>query len=143
MKRFARILRKIFSLPPLPTVIIAAFGFGFVLAVAVLNIEIPALQYLSYIASAYALVITITALPRFIAFVKRTKQRVITSTFMKKIRGTAFGERFSAISVFVPSYRCMSDYLSTFCISRSNCFREYITVLCGLFRLPLIIFCLR
>ncbi|MBD5383996.1 MAG: hypothetical protein HDR72_03235 [Ruminococcaceae bacterium] len=94
MERLKKVLRKIFSLPPLPTVITAVFGFGFVLAVAIFKIEIPALQYLSYVSSAYALIITITAFPRFIAFVKLTKRRVIESAFMKKIRGTAFGERF-------------------------------------------------
>lgn len=92
--KFKEILRKIFFLPPLPTVMIAVFGFGFVLAVAIFKIEIPALQYLSYVSSAYALIITITAFPHVIVFVKLTKQRVIKSTIMKKIRSTAFGERF-------------------------------------------------
>ena len=58
MEQFKRILRKIFFLPLLPTVLAAVFGFGLVLAVAIFHIEIPAIQYISYIASAYALTVT-------------------------------------------------------------------------------------
>lgn len=94
MERFKRILRKIFFLPPLPTVLAAVFGFGLVLAVAIFKIEIPAVQYISYIASAYALIITITAFPRFKGFVRSTKQNVMESAFMKKIRSTKLGGRF-------------------------------------------------
>lgn len=94
MDRFKKILRKIFFPPPLPTVVMAVFGFGLVIAVAAFKIEIPALEYLSYISSAYALIITITAFPRLLAFVKRTKRRVTESAPMKKFQSTAFGERF-------------------------------------------------
>lgn len=94
MDRFKIILRKIFFLPPLPTVIIAVFGFGFVIAVAAFKIDIPALEYLSYISSAYALIITITGFPYLIAFVKKTKKRILKSAPMKRFRGTSFGERF-------------------------------------------------
>ena len=94
MDRFKKMLRKIFFLPPLPTVLLAVFGFGFVIAVAAFKIEIPALEYLSYISSAYALTITITAFPRFIAFVRSTKQQAMESALMRKIQGTAVGERF-------------------------------------------------
>ncbi len=92
--KFKEILRKIFFLPPLPTVIVAVFGFGSVLAVAVFKIEIPALQYLSYTSSAYALTVTITGFPHFISFARTTKRRVMESVFVKKIRGTKYGGRF-------------------------------------------------
>lgn len=94
MKRFTRILRKIFVLPPLPTVLAAVFGYGLVLAVAVFKIGNPALQYLSYISSAYALTVTVTGFPRLIAFAKRAKRRVGESAAVKKFRATALGERF-------------------------------------------------
>ena len=94
MKRLTRILRKIFVLPPLPTVLAAVFGYGFVLAVAIFRIEIPAIQYISYIASAYALTVTVTVFPRLIPFVKRAKRRVGESAAVKKFRATALGERF-------------------------------------------------
>lgn len=94
MKRFVQILRKIFFLPPLPTVLIAVFGFGLVTAVAAFKIEIPALQYLSYISSAYALIITVTGFPYLTKFVKKTKQSVMKSAPIKKIRSTTLGEKF-------------------------------------------------
>ncbi len=94
MDRFKKILRKIFFLPPLLTVLIAAFGYAFLIVIAAFKIEIPALQYLSYVSSAYALIITITGFPYFIAFVKRMKQRLMESAPIKKFRSTAFGERF-------------------------------------------------
>ena len=94
MDRFKKILRKIFFLPPLPTVIIAAFGYAFVLVIAAFNIEIPALQYLSYIASAYALTLTVTGFPYLISFVKNTKQRVAESSAAKKIYNTKYGKRY-------------------------------------------------
>lgn len=94
MERFKGILRKIFCLPLLPTVVIALFGFGFVLAVAIFKIENPAFRYLSYISSAYALTITITGFPRIIAFTKATKRRVMEGGLVKKIRGTKYGGRF-------------------------------------------------
>ena len=92
MARFKEFLKKILFLPPLPTVIIAVFGF--VLAVAIFNIEIPALQYLSYIASAYALTITVTGFPHYIAFARTAKRRVVESKPVKKFRGTKLGSRF-------------------------------------------------
>ena len=94
MKRFKEIIYKIIFLPPLPTLLVAIFGFGFVLAVAVLKIEIPALQYISYIASAYALTVTVTGFPRFISFMRKTKHNAMESSFMKKFRSTSFGKRF-------------------------------------------------
>ena len=94
MDRFKKILHKILFLPPLLTVITAVFGFGFVLAVAVFEIDIPALQYLSYISSAYALTVTVTGFPYFISFVKNTKRRINNSKIMKKIRATKYGRRF-------------------------------------------------
>lgn len=70
MEQFKRILRKIFFLPLLPTVLAAVFGFGLVLAVAIFHIEIPAIQYISYIASAYALTVTVTGFKTIITVIK-------------------------------------------------------------------------
>lgn len=94
MKRWNDILKKIFFPPPVPAVLLALFGYGLVIVVAAFSIEIPALQYLSYLSSAYALVITITEFPRLIAFVKKAKQSVYEHSLMKKVRGTAIGGRF-------------------------------------------------
>ncbi len=94
MERIKKILRKIFFPPALLAIILAVMGYLFVLAVAVFNIEIPALQYLSYIFSAYALTITITNFPRIISFFKLTRRRLNDSSLMKKISETKLGNRF-------------------------------------------------
>lgn len=94
MQRFVRILRKIFCPPPLPTVIIAAIGYAFIIIVAACEIEIPAIQYAAYLASAYALIITITCFPKFIALAKKAKQRAANSAPISKLRGTKLGGRF-------------------------------------------------
>ena len=94
MERCKQILKKIFFLPPFLTVLLALFGYGFVLAVAVFEIANPVLQYLSYICSAYALIITITGFPHFIAFTKSVKRYINEHSLMKKLRSTKLGNRF-------------------------------------------------
>ena len=94
MEQFKRILKRIFFLPSLPTVILAIFGYAFVLLVAAFHVEIPVIQYLSYVSSAYALIITITGFPHFMAFIRAVKQYINEHPLMKKLRSTAIGERF-------------------------------------------------
>lgn len=94
MNRFKYILKRIFCLPLAPTVALALFGYGLVISVAAFDIKIPAVQYLAYFSSAYALVITCTAIPKFIAFAKAVRQSVYEHKLMKKLRGTAIGDRF-------------------------------------------------
>lgn len=94
MEKCKQILKKIFFLPPFPTVLIALFGYGFVLAVAIFEIANPALQYLSYICSAYALIITITGFPYFIAFTRSVKRYINEHFLMKKLQSTSVGGRF-------------------------------------------------
>lgn len=94
MKRFKEIIYKILFPPPLPTLIAAVVGFGLVIAVAALNIEIPAVQYISYIASAYALTVTVTAFPRLRAFFKKAKNYINIHPLMEKVRSTKLGGRF-------------------------------------------------
>ena len=91
MKQFKEIIYKILFLPPLPTVIAAVAGYGLVIAVAAFHIDIPAVQYISYIASAYALTVTITAIPRLGAFFKKAKNNIKKHPAVEKIRGTKLG----------------------------------------------------
>ena len=94
MERFKQLLKRVFCLPPMPTVIIAALGYGFVLAVAILPISVPAIQIASYVCSAYALIITITGIPHFLRGVRAIRDRVNAHPLMEKLRDTAFGQRF-------------------------------------------------
>ena len=94
MEWFKQLLKRIFFLPPLLTVVIALSGYAFVIIVAAFHIEIPAIQYLSYVCSAYALIVTITGFPHWIAFAKAVKQYVHEHPLMRKLRNTSIGRRF-------------------------------------------------
>ena len=98
METFKSVLKKIFFLPPLLTVLLAVVGYGAVIAVFALDIEAPVLRYASFLASAYALVITITGLPRLIRFLKRSKIRALESSLVQKLTSTAtFGKYLNDI----------------------------------------------
>ena len=94
MEKFKRILKKIFCLPPPWTILAALFGYGFVIAVAALQITNPILQYASYIASAYALIVTVTGLVSIHTAIGGIKRFVSNHPLMKKFRSTAVGEKY-------------------------------------------------
>ncbi len=94
METFRKLLKKLFCLPPLPTVLVSLFGYGFVLAVAVFDIRTPILRYASYIASAYALVVTVTGFVYLPAAKEAVKRRLSGHPLMKKFRSTAVGEKY-------------------------------------------------
>ena len=94
METFKKILKKIFCLPPIWTVVAALLGYGFVIAVAVFNIQNPILQYASYIASAYALIVTCTGLVYVNAAIGGVKKFVSDHPLMKKFRSTEVGEKY-------------------------------------------------
>ena len=94
MEKFKEILKRIFCLPPLPTVLAAFFGYGFVIAVFAFDIQTPILRYASYAASAYALTVTCTGLTYINTAIGGVRKFVSTHPLMKKFRSTALGERF-------------------------------------------------
>ena len=96
MERLKAILKNIFFLPPLPTVLIAIPSFIFVFVM--LGIENhSALAYIAYILSAYAMIITVTGLPRVIEAIRNG---VGNLTLLKRIRGTALGGRLLGDDIF-------------------------------------------
>lgn len=94
MEKFKRILKKTFVLPPLPTILLAVLGYAFIIIVASFHINIPAVQYLAYISSAYALIITITGFHYFIEFVRSIKQNINNHPIIKKLLKTSLGSRY-------------------------------------------------
>ena len=94
MEKFKKILKKLFCLPPLLTILAALFGFSFVIAVAVFNIQNPILQYASYIASAYALIVTCTGLVYVNTAIGGVRKFVSEHPLMKKFRSTKVGEKY-------------------------------------------------
>lgn len=117
MERFRRILKKLFFLPPLPTILIAVPGYVFVILVFALEIRISAIQYLSYICSAYALIVTVTGFPYFWAFTKAVKRYIYGHPLMQKLRSTAMGERFFSDVRFRSDVSLYQVFLSICCIS--------------------------
>ncbi len=94
MEKLKRILKKIFCLPPLWTVIVSLFGYGFVIAVAAFKIQNPILQYVSYTASAYALIVTVTGLVYIHTAIDGVRKFVSDHPLMKKFRSTVVGEKY-------------------------------------------------
>ena len=96
MKRLKAILKKIFVLPPLPTVLIAVPSFLFVFVVLSLGVH-SVLAYAAYILSAYAMIVTITGFPGVIPAVKK---KVEGSSLLQKIRSHPLGNRLLGDAVF-------------------------------------------
>ena len=94
METFKKILKKIFCLPPLATVAAALFGYGFVIAVAVFHVQNSILQYASYLASAYALIVTITGFVYINTAIGGIRKFVDHHPLMLKFRSTTVGEKY-------------------------------------------------
>lgn len=70
-ERIKKIAKKLFCLPPVPTLLIAVPAYGLVIyALAGKNVE-PVIAYLSYFVSAYALIITITGISGIVRLIRR------------------------------------------------------------------------
>ena len=94
MEILKKILKKIFCLPPLPTVLAAFFGYGVVIAVFAFDIQNSVLRYASYLASAYALIVTCTGLVYINTAIGSIRKFVSDHPLMKKFRSTAVGEKY-------------------------------------------------
>lgn len=93
MAQLKQILKKIFFLPLLPTVLIAVPSFALVIFMLVTENE-GALAYLSYIMSAYALNITCTGIFRVNRLVKSVRAGIGRHPLMEKLSNTSLGTRF-------------------------------------------------
>lgn len=89
MERLKAVLKKIFFLPPLPTVLIAAPSFLFVF-IMLGREEHSALSYLSYLLSAYAMVITATGL---CGVVEAVRKGIGELRLVRWLRRTSWGNR--------------------------------------------------
>ncbi|MBS5725534.1 MAG: hypothetical protein KHW59_07135 [Clostridiales bacterium] len=96
MERLKSILKKLFVLPPLPTVLIAIPCFIFVFIMLGIG-DHSAFAYVSYILSAYAMIITITGLP---GVLEAIRNGINSLALLKKIRGTALGGRLLGDAIF-------------------------------------------
>ena len=93
MVQLKQFLKKIFFLPPLPTILIAVPSFVLVTFMLAKGYE-GALAYLSYVMSAYALVITCTSIPRMACLMKSVRTGIGKHPLMEKLSDTSLGSRF-------------------------------------------------
>lgn len=93
MTQLKQILKRIFFLPPLPTVLISIPSFALVIFMLATENE-GALAYVSYIMSAYALVITCTSISRVNRFVKSVRAGIGKHPLVEKMSNTPLGARF-------------------------------------------------
>lgn len=77
-----KIFKKLFCLPPVPTLLISVPAYGLVIyALTEENVE-PSIAYVSYLLSAYALVITITGITGIVRFIR---QGIDQHPFVRKV----------------------------------------------------------
>lgn len=66
-----RILKKLFCLPPIPTLLISVPSYGLVIYALAAEDANPAVAYVSYLLSAYAFVIMATGIAGIVRFMRR------------------------------------------------------------------------
>lgn len=96
MDRLRQILKSIFFLPPIPTILIALPSFFFVFYVLAFQIQGIA-AYISYGLSAYAMIITVTGV---IGIIRVLRGGIHNHPLMEKVLSHPYGERFLKDAAF-------------------------------------------
>ncbi len=96
MEHLKAVLKKLFFLPPLPTVLIAVPSFIFVFVILGTG-DHSVFSYLAYILSAYALVITVTGIS---GVIEATRNGIEELPLVKRVRSTSLGNRLLGDAVF-------------------------------------------
>lgn len=91
LQRMTDILKKIFKLPPVPTVLISIPSFVFLIYVLANDMENMAISYVAYILSAYAMVITITGMS---GVIRLTRHGIENHPFVKKALSIPLFDRY-------------------------------------------------
>lgn len=96
-KKRLKLLKKIFFLPPVPTLLAAVPSFLLVFYVLMKDEVMPVVAYLSYVLSAYAMIITVTGA---IDIVKWIRQGISSHPAVKRILGVPVIERYFSETIF-------------------------------------------
>lgn len=96
MDQFKKVLKKLFCLPPLPTILISVPSYLFVFIVLASGHQ-SILTYVAYILSAYAMIITITGITGVIEAIRDGFNEI---PLLKKIRSNPLGNRLLGDAVF-------------------------------------------
>jgi hypothetical protein len=92
-----KILKRVFFLKPFPTVMIALPSFVLVFLVLGMGLTDSPISYVSYVLSAYALIITITVFP---GMLKAFRNGFWNLHFIKALKQTQMGKKFFDSVVF-------------------------------------------
>lgn len=107
-KKTKKILKKIFFLPPVWTILIAIPSYGLVIyALACENVK-PEVAYLAYFLSAYAFVITITGITGIVRWIRTG---IESHPFVKKILSVPFLNRCVKEQVYRAEVSLYSGFL--------------------------------
>ncbi len=93
MEKFKRIVKKVCFLPPIWTVIISIPAYALMIYSLAMQINSP-VAYLSYVASAYALIITCTLLSRIGDYVRTARKHIDRHPFVKKLLEIPLVQRY-------------------------------------------------
>ena len=91
LQRMIDILKKIFKLPPIPTILISIPSFALVIYVLTNDMENEAISYAAYTLSAYALIITITGME---GIVRLIRQKIENHPLTKKVISIPIFEKY-------------------------------------------------
>ena len=97
MERIKKSLKRIFFLPPVPTLIISVPAYLLVIYALSGEIVNPAAVYLSYLLSAYALIITVTGIIRAVGLVRRGMDK---NPFVRKMLDHPLVDRYLKEDLF-------------------------------------------
>lgn len=91
MEKLKNLAKKIFIMPPIPTLLISIPSFALVFYVLAKGGVSPALEYISYILSAYAMILTVTGTAGIVKWVRRG---IKNHPFIRKMLGIPLVERY-------------------------------------------------
>lgn len=111
LQSIKKILKKIFFLPPIPTLLISIPAYGLVIfALAGKNVN-PVIVYVAYFLSAYALIITVTGIT---AIVRWGRQGIAQHPFVRKVLGIPFVDRYLREDTFRAEAALYQGFLINF-----------------------------
>ena len=91
LQRMIDILKKIFKLPPIPTILISIPSFVLVIYVLANDMENMVISYAAYTLSAYAMVITITGMTEIVRLIR---QGIEAHPFVRRVLSIPLFEKY-------------------------------------------------
>lgn len=138
-QKISKIVKRIFFLPPVLTLIIAIPSFVFVIAALTGQLTSPVLTYMAYVLSAYALIISVTGITKIVNFIRNGFRE---HPFIKMLLAIPAVEKFVNESMFrteialYPGF-CINAVYAIFKTSMGICYRSAWFISLGVYYLTL------